>query len=107
MRTYYGRTRAIPRFLGELMSRKKRLPSQLAFDIGVSHATVGRWLKGQDIPSTRSCQRLAEYSGIPLERILALAGHIPTTGKDSMVEWPDYPEGTLPRSGTTPTNQPG
>ena len=61
------------------MRRRKRLPSQLAGDLGVSHATVSRWLSGQDIPSTQSCRRLAEYSGVALEKILVLAGHL--TGK--------------------------
>jgi len=47
-------------FLRELMRRRKRLPSQLAAELGVNHATVSRWLSGEDIPSTRSCRRLAE-----------------------------------------------
>jgi len=41
-------------FLKELMRRRKRLPSQLAADLGVSHATVSRWLSDEDVPSTRS-----------------------------------------------------
>ena len=66
-------------FLKELMRRRRRLPSQLAIDLGVSHATVGRWLYGRDIPNPRSCQKLADYSGIPVERILAIAGHLRST----------------------------
>ena len=37
-------------FLKEVMRRRKRLPSQLAADLGISHATVSRWLSGEDIP---------------------------------------------------------
>ena len=64
-------------FLQEVMRHKKRLPSQLASDLIVSHATVGRWLCGQDIPNVKSCRKLSEYTNIPLERILVITGHLP------------------------------
>ena len=64
-------------FLVELMLHRKRLPSQLAADLNVSHATVGRWLSGQDIPNVKSCRKLSEYADIPLERILVITGHLP------------------------------
>jgi transcriptional regulator with XRE-family HTH domain len=59
------------------MYRRQRLPSQLAADLGISHATVSRWLNGEDIPNTRSCRKLAEYSGVSLERVLSIVGHLP------------------------------
>jgi len=74
------------------MRRRKRLPSQLAADLGVSHATVSRWLSGEDIPSTRSCRRLAEYSGVPLEVVLSVAGHLPTVAEKRAPEWPEFRE---------------
>jgi len=77
-------------FLKELMFHRGRLPSQLATDLGISHATVSRWLYGEDIPSTGSCQKLAEYSGVPIERILFIAGHIPGLEDKGPIEWPDY-----------------
>ena len=76
-------------FLEELMSRRKRLPSQLAADLGVSHATVSRWLSGEDVPCTKSCQRLAEYSGVALETILSIVGHLPRRTDDGPLRWPD------------------
>ncbi len=79
-------------FLKEVMRRRKRLPSQLAADLGVSHATVHRWLSSEDIPSTRSCQRLAEYSGWPVEKILSLAGHLPEMHGGEPREWPEFGE---------------
>ena len=79
-------------FLKELMQRRKRLPSQLAADLGVSHATVSRWLSGADIPSTRSCRRLAEYSGVPLEKILSIVGHLPGIAEKALPEWPEFRE---------------
>jgi len=79
-------------FLGEAMRRKKRLPSQMAADIGVSHATVSRWLSGKDTPNTRSCRRLAEYTGVPLERVLSIAGHLPTIPDEGPIDWPEFRE---------------
>ena len=74
------------------MRRRKRLPSQLAADLGVSHATVSRWLSGTDIPSIGSCARLAEYSGVPLEKILSIVGHLPRITETAPAEWPEFGE---------------
>ncbi len=79
-------------FLKEVMRRRKRLPSQLAADLGVSHATVSRWLSGKDIPNTRSCRRLAEYSGVPLEKVLSIVGHLPRIAETRPTEWPEFRE---------------
>ena len=79
-------------FLKKLMKRRKRLPSQLALDLGVSHPTVGRWISGEDVPSTVSCQKLAEYSGVPLQKILSLAGHLPQINETAPAEWPEFRE---------------
>ena len=79
-------------FLKEVMHRRKRLPSQLAADLGVSHATVSRWLSNKDAPSIRSCRRLAEYSGVPLEKILSIAGHLPAIAEREPPEWPEFRE---------------
>ena len=72
------------------MRRRKRLPSQMAADLGISHATVSRWLSGADIPSTRSCHKLSEYSGVPMERILFIAGHLPRIAEEGVVSWPEF-----------------
>jgi len=79
-------------FIKELMRRRKRLPSQLAADLGVSHATVGRWLSGSDTPSIRSCRKLAEYSGISLEKILSNVGYLPVLTKTGPPQWPEFRE---------------
>ena len=79
-------------FLKEVMRRRKRLPSQLATDLGVSHATVSRWLSGEDVPSTRPCRRLAEYSGVPLEKVLSIVGHLPRIAGKGPPEWPEFRE---------------
>ena len=82
-------------FLKEVMRRRKRLPSQLAADLGVSHATVSRWLSSQDVPNTRSCRRLAEYSGVPTESVLSIAGHLPRIAEKEPPEWPEFREYAL------------
>ena len=79
-------------FLKDLMRRRKRLASQLAADIGVSHATMHRWLTGKDVPSTRSCRILANYSGVPVQEILASAGHISDISESPALTWPEFRE---------------
>jgi len=79
-------------FLKEVMRRRQCLPSQLAAHLGVSHATVSRWLSGEDIPNTRSCRKLAEYSGVPPEKVLSLAGHLPETDGGEPAKWPEFGE---------------
>jgi transcriptional regulator with XRE-family HTH domain len=74
------------------MRRRKRLPSQLAADLGVSHATVSRWLSGQDVPNIRSCHKLAEYSGVPVEKVLSIVGHLPGVAEIAPPEWPEFRE---------------
>ena len=74
------------------MRRRKRLPSQLAADLGKSHATVSRWLSGADTPSVKSCRRLAEYSGVPLEKVLSITGHLPGIAEEGHPYWPEFRE---------------
>ena len=74
------------------MRLRKRLPSQIAADMGISHATISRWLTGSDAPNTRSCWKLAEYSGVPVEKVLAIVGHLPMVAEAGPPEWPEFRE---------------
>ena len=74
------------------MHRRKRLPSQLAANLGVSHVTVSRWLSNADVPNIKSCRRLAEYSGVPLEKVLSIAGHLPEVAGVEYSKWPEFRE---------------
>ncbi len=87
-------TRNVPmvKYLKELMRRRKRLPSQLAADIGVSHVTVSRWLSGKGVLSTKSCFKLASYSGTPIEKVLSFAGHLPEISEMDLAAWPEFRE---------------
>ena len=82
-------------FLEDLMSRRNKLPCQLATDVGVSHTSVLRWLAGKENPSTRSCRKLADYSGTPIEAILAKSGHLPARKPSKASEWPEFREYAL------------
>jgi transcriptional regulator with XRE-family HTH domain len=79
-------------FLKEVLRRRQLKPSQLAADLRISHATVSRWLSGGDIPKTSSCQRLADYSGVPVQKILAITGHLPGVSERPAAEWPEFRE---------------
>jgi transcriptional regulator with XRE-family HTH domain len=79
-------------FLKEVMRRRNRKPSHLAADLGISHATVSRWLSGNDIPNTQSCRRLADYSGVPVEKVLHVVGHISRISNAQSPEWPEFRE---------------
>jgi len=59
--------------LKEIMQRRKRLPSQLAADLGISHATVSRWLSGADVPNVKSRLLWVHHSLISLYPFYQLA----------------------------------
>ena len=82
----------IASFLKEVMRRRRRLPSQLAADLNISHSTIRRWLSGEDVPNTRSCRRLAEYSGVAVDRLLYIAGHLPRIAEERPPDWPEFRE---------------
>ncbi|MDD4859314.1 MAG: helix-turn-helix transcriptional regulator [Dehalococcoidales bacterium] len=77
MSTKKTRKESITGILNEILQRKRLRPRQLADKLGVSHASVSRWLSGKDIPSASSCQKIAEFAGISLEKILYVSGQIP------------------------------
>ncbi len=79
-------------FLEDLMRRKNRRACPMAKEIRVSHPTMSRWLSGEDVPSTASCHKLAEHSGAPLQKVLALAGHVPDVPRTLPADWPDFGE---------------
>ena len=79
-------------YLQELIRRRGRLPSQFAADIGVSHTSVSRWLSGKDKPSLVSCVKLANYTGVPLQRVLHIVGYLIPVEETAASELPDFRE---------------
>jgi transcriptional regulator with XRE-family HTH domain len=79
-------------FLRSLTHTRGITPSQLGKEIGVSHATVSRWLSGKDVPSPKSCGRLADYGNVSPEWVLSLAQHLPLLQTTGASEWPEFRE---------------
>lgn len=79
-------------FIQQLILRRQSSPSQLARELGVSHATVSRWLSSKDVPNTESCHKLAELSGEPLPNILFSAGHMLKKTELPSQQWPAFRE---------------
>jgi transcriptional regulator with XRE-family HTH domain len=77
-------------YLQELMRRRGKLPSQFAADVGVSHTSVSRWLSGKDKPSFTSCVKLANYTGVPLQRVLHIVGYLTPVEAAPASELPDF-----------------
>ncbi len=79
-------------YLNSLLRSRNVPPSRLAREIGVSHASVSRWLSGKDVPSPKSCERLAQYGGVNVEWLLSLADHLPALETAGAREWPEFRE---------------
>jgi len=74
------------------MRRRYLIPLTLATDLGISHATVSRWLSGGAIPNIRACRKLADYSGLSLNKILSYAGYLPQIEETEAATWPEFRE---------------
>lgn len=79
-------------FLTSLINRRGISPSRLAKEIGVSHATVSRWLARKDVPSPQSCEKLADYGGVRVEWLLSLARYLPALETAGATQWPEFRE---------------
>jgi transcriptional regulator with XRE-family HTH domain len=79
-------------YLRELLDKHNILATKLSSDLGVSNATVHRWLVGEDIPSTVSCKKISDYFGIPLGRIMSISGHLPDAMDLETSKWPEFRE---------------
>jgi transcriptional regulator with XRE-family HTH domain len=84
--------KSFEKFLKDVMRKRRCLPSHLATELGISHATVSRWLSGKDIPNVSSCRKLAEYSGVSVDKILGFVGHLTGIVERSTAEWPEFRE---------------
>lgn len=80
------------KFLEDMIRSHSLFPSQLARDLGVSHATVSRWLSGKDIPSVSSCMKIAQYADEAPQRVLSIAGHLPELPDEEAANWPAFRE---------------
>jgi hypothetical protein len=53
---------------------------------------MSRWLYGLDIPNIRSCRILADFTGVPVDKILSIAGHLPRVAENAAKYWPEFRE---------------
>jgi transcriptional regulator with XRE-family HTH domain len=83
---------AVVKFLTDLIRRRHKLPSQFAAEVGVSHASVHRWLTGQDIPNLASCERISNYSGVSLTEVLSGMGLAREEVDTEYRNWPEFRE---------------
>lgn len=58
----------------QIRSRDWNQP-EFARRIGMAAASVYRWVAGERVPSTRSCDIIADVLGLPLDDVLTIAGH--------------------------------
>ena len=63
-------------WLKKVIEERQILPFYLAKMLGISHATVSRWLHGKDKPTPRHCEQLAKLTGEHVLKILFIAGHL-------------------------------
>jgi transcriptional regulator with XRE-family HTH domain len=79
-------------FLNDLIKQQKTSSTRLASALDVSHATMSRWLSGVVIPGVKSCKSIADYAGIPVDKVLSMAGYLPEVETVPFAKWPEFRE---------------
>ena len=65
------------RWLQRQMARLDLNQSGLAILLRVSHVTVGRWVRGEIVPSARNLVKLARALDVPVSEVFVALGRIP------------------------------
>jgi len=79
-------------FLNDLIKQQKTSSTRLASALEVSHATMSRWLSGVVVPGVKSCKSIADYAGIPVDKVLSMAGYLPEVETVPFAKWPEFRE---------------
>ena len=74
------------RWLKNELRRREWNMSDLARRINADPSAVGRWARGDRIPSPESCDLLADALGVDLDRVLVIAGHRPDLENTPLTE---------------------
>jgi len=82
-------------FLEDIQRQRGISLRKMSRESGVSASTLSRWREGKQTPSPKSCKMLAEYLSLPVEHVLALAGHLKPLHKDSADSLPEFREYAL------------
>lgn len=80
-------------YLAEQLAARRMRQSQLAAYVGVAQSTVSAWLRGRSIPQPAQCAGIARVLHLPLEEVLAAAGH-PVSSQGAAP--PPLPQHVLP-----------
>lgn len=64
-------------WLAGQLHRRGMTMSDLARGIGAYPAVVRRWVRGVQLPKTAQCRAVAAALGLPVDEVLAAAGHRP------------------------------
>lgn len=62
-------------WLHRQLQRREWNLSDLGRKADVKPSVVSRWSRGERVPSPESCERIADALGLPLDEVLAAAGH--------------------------------
>lgn len=65
------------RWLQRQLDRRELTKSDFARALDRAPARVSEWLNGDRVPSTRSCDLIADALSVDLDTVLAVAGHRP------------------------------
>lgn len=65
-------------YLRRILDRHQVRQGAAAKYVGVSDATMSRWLGDKSIPDPPQCRRIAEHFHIPEQEVLRAAGHLST-----------------------------
>jgi transcriptional regulator with XRE-family HTH domain len=79
-------------YLDDLQRHRGISLRRLARESGVSASTLSRWREGKQVPSPNSCKLLAEYLSVPVEHVLAMAGHLRPLHKEDPESLPEFRE---------------
>ncbi len=82
----------ISSYIQNLLRQRGVSLRRLATDAGISPSTLSRWVSGKQVPSPQLCQQFADSLSLPVERVLALAGHLVPMQKANAGALPDFRE---------------
>jgi len=77
-------------YLGDLQRQRGISLRRLARESGVNVSTLSRWREGKQVPSPRSCKLLAAYLSVPVEHVLAMAGHLRPLHREDPDSLPEF-----------------
>lgn len=86
---------SLQEFLQDLQRQRGISLRKMASETGISASTLSRWYEGKQTPSPQSCKMLAQYLLLPIEHVLALAGHLRPLHKTNPDVLPEFREYAL------------